>query len=159
MNNGKVSVHDLVSNTYAHIPVENDIDDALDTLMDDYNLSIPLTQLLYSDSALDLEEDLETDGYYFGTVIIDSIPCYYIGFAEKEWDVQLWIEKGNRPVIRRVSFVDKTMKGEPRSMIKVAWNVDNMTDQSVFNLTVPKGAKKIEVKKIATDKTVKKDQK
>lgn len=34
-----------------------------------------------------------------------------------------------------------------------------MVDQNVFDLTVPKGAKKIEVKKIATDKTDKKDQK
>lgn len=159
MNNGKVSVHDLVSNTYAQIPVENDIDDALDTLMDDYNLSIPLTQLLYSDSALDVEEDLEGEGYYFGTVDVDSIPCYYIGFSEKEWDVQLWIEKGSRPVIRSVAFVDKTMKGQPRSMIKISWNVDNMNDQSVFNLAVPKGVKKVEVKKVATNKTVKKDQK
>lgn len=159
MNNGKVTVHDLEANTYAQIPVENNIDDALDTLMDDYNLSIPLTQLLYSDSALELEEELETDGYYFGTVLVDTLPCYYIGFAEEEWDVQLWIEKGNRPVIRRVAFRDKTMKGHPRSMIKVAWNVDNMEDESLFNLTVPKGVKKIEMKKIATDKTVKKDQK
>lgn len=159
MNNGKVSVYNLVSNTYAEISVEKDIDDALDTLMVDYNLSIPLTQLLYSDSALDIDEDLQSEGYYFGTVNVDNIPCYYIGFSEKEWDVQLWIEKGARPVIKRLAFLDKTMKGQPRSMIKVSWNMDEMTDQSLFTFTAPKGVKKIEIKKIATDKTVKKDQK
>ena len=159
MNNGKVTVHDLETNTYSDISVEDDIDDALDTLIDDYNLSIPLTQLLYSDTAVDLEEDLESDGYYFGTVNVDNIPCYYVGFPGKEWDIQLWIEKGDRPVIRRAAFVDKMMKDQPRSMIKVAWNVDNMVDKNVFDLSVPKGVKKIEMKKVATDKAVEKDQK
>ncbi len=159
MNNGKVSIYDLEANTYSEIPVENDIDDALDTLIDDYGLAIPLTQLLYSDTAVDLEDDLESDGYYFGTVNVDNKPCYYVGFPGKEWDIQLWIEKGDRPVIRRATFVDKMMKDQPRSMIKVAWNIDEMIDQSVFTFTAPKGAKKLEMKKIATNKTVKKDQK
>jgi len=159
MNNGKVSIYDLETNKYAEIPVEDDIDDALDTLIDDYGLSIPLTQLLYSDTAVSLEDDLEGDGYYFGTVNVDGKPCYYVGFPGKEWDIQLWIEKGDRPLIRRAAFVDKMMKGQPRSMIKVSWNIDEIPDQNVFTFTVPKGAMKVEVKKIATDKTVEKDQK
>ena len=154
MNNGKVSVYDLEANTYAEISVEDDIDDALDTLIDDYGLPIPLTQLLYSDTAVDLEDDLEHDGYYFGTVNVDNKPCYYVGFPGKEWDIQLWIEKGDRPVIRRAAFVDKMMKDQPRSMIKVAWNIDEIADQSVFTFTAPQSAKKIEIKKIE-----KKDQK
>lgn len=154
MNDGKVSKYELEENTYSEIAVEDDIDDALDTLIDDYNLSIPLTQLIYSDTAVDLDDDLENDGYYFGTVNVDNKPCYYIGFPGKEWDIQLWIEKGDRPLIRRAALVDKMMKGQPRSMIKVAWNIDEITDQSIFTFTAPKGAKKMEMKKIE-----KKDQK
>lgn len=36
MNNGKVSVIDIASNSYGVIPVDEDIDDALDTLIDEY---------------------------------------------------------------------------------------------------------------------------
>ena len=159
MNDGKVSIYDTEENKYAEIPVEDDIDDALDTLIDDYNLSIPLTQLLYSDTAEDLEDELKSEGYYFGTVNVDGKPCYYVGFPGKEWDIQLWIEKGDRPLIRRAAFVDKMMKGQPRSMIKVTWDIDEMIDQSLFTFAAPKGATKVEVKKIPTDKTVEKDQK
>ncbi len=144
MNKGKVSVVDLETHNYGVIQVEDDIDDALDTLIDDYGFAIPLTQLLYSDTAEDLEDDLG-EGFYFGTVLVDEKPCYYVGFPGKEWDIQLWIEKGDRPLIRRAAFVDKMTKDQPRSMIKVAWNIDEIKDQSVFDFTVPKGAKKVEI--------------
>lgn len=76
----------------------------------------------------------------------------------------LHLEKGDRPLIRSAAFVDKTTKGQPRSMIKVSWNLDEIKDQSIFEFTAPKDAKKIEVKKIEvkkieTAKTVEKDQK
>jgi len=151
LNNNKVSVYEIEANKYAQIPVEGDIDDALDTLTEEYGIAVPLTQLLYSDTAEDLDFD---KGFYFGTVMVDEKPCYYIGFPGKEWDIQLWIEKGERPLIRRAAFVDKTMKDQPRSMIKVAWNLDPIADQSIFTFATPKDATKIEVKKIE-----KKDQK
>lgn len=154
LNNGKVVIYDLETNTYSETAVETNIDDALDTLIFDYNQSIPLAQLLYSDTAEDIEEDLENDGYFFGIVNIDTIPCYYIGFPGTEWDIQLWIEKGQRPVIRRAAFMDKMTKGQPRSLIKVGWDIDNMVDESTFTFSAPKDAKKIELKKIE-----KKDQK
>ena len=68
LNNGKVVRYDLDSNTYSETTVEKNIDDALDTLIFDYNQSIPLAQLLYSDTAEGIEEDLESDGYFFGIV-------------------------------------------------------------------------------------------
>jgi len=156
MNNDKVSIYEIADNKYAQIPVDGDIDDALDTLSEDYGYAVPLTQLLYSDTAEDLDFD---KGFYFGTVTVDGKPCYYVGFPGKEWDIQLWIEKGDRPLIRSAAFVDKTMKDQPRSMIKVSWDLGEIKDQSIFTFTAPKGAEKIEVKKIATAKTVEKDQK
>lgn len=159
MNNGKVSIYELEDNIYSEIPVEDDIDDALDTLIDDYNLSIPLTQLLYSDTAVDIEDDLESDGYYFGTVDVEGTPCYYIGFPGKEWDIQLWIEKGDKPLIRRAAFVDKMMKNQPRSMITVSWELEEITDKSLFTFTPPKDAKKVEIKKVEIKKIETKDQK
>lgn len=147
MNNGKVHAIDVETNKYLVVQVDDDLDDALDTLIDDYGFSIPLTQLLYSDTYEDLQEELG-EGFYFGTVLVDEKPCYYIGFPGKEWDIQLWIEKGDRPLIRRAAFVDKMTKDQPRSMIKVSWNLNEIKDQSVFDFIVPKGAKKIEVTKV-----------
>ena len=144
-NNGKVSIYELEANKYAEVAVDGDIDDALDTLSEEYGFAVPLTQFLYSDAVEDL--DLEK-GFYFGTVTVDGKPCYYIGFPGKEWDVQLWIEKGNTPLIRSLAFVDKTAKDQPRSMIKVSWNLAEIKDQSIFTFTTPKGATKIEVQKI-----------
>lgn len=152
MNNGKATIFNLETNKYGVIDVEDDIDDALDTLIEEYGFAIPLTQLLYSDTAEDIEEDLG-EGFYFGTVLIDDKPCYYIGFPGKEWDIQLWIEKGERPLIRRAAFVDKLTKDQPRSIIKVTWITDKINDQSIFDFTPPQNAKKVEIKKLETKDT------
>ncbi len=153
-NDGKVFIYEIEANKYAQIEVDGDIDDTLDALSEDYGFAVPLTQLLYSDTVEDIEIE---KGFYFGTVMVDEKPCYYVGFPGKEWDIQLWIEKGDTPLIRRAAFVDKTMKDQPRSMIKVTWNLDEIKDQSIFEIVAPKDAEKIEVKKIATTKTVEKD--
>lgn len=149
MNDGKFTVYDIEDNAYLELSVDKHIDDALDTLVADYDFSVPLTQLLYSDTAEDIDDDLG-EGYYFGTVLIDNEPCYYIGFPGKKWDIQLWIETGDTPLIRKAAFVDKTSKDQPRSVIKVVWNLNKLQDQSLFTFAAPKDAKKVEVKKIET---------
>jgi len=159
INNGNVFIYDINSNKYSQLKVDGDIDDTLDALSEDYGIAVPLTQLLYSDMAEDLEVK---KGFYFGTVLIDKKPCYYIGFPGKEWDIQLWIEKGDRPLIRRAAFVDKTMKNQPRSIIQVSWNLDEIKDKSIFSILPPKDAEKIEMKKIENREiaeTVAKDKK
>jgi len=85
-NNGNVSIIDADNENYGEVKVSADIDDALDDLTDKYGIPIPLTQLLYSDMAEDI--NASDKGYYLGTVLVDETPCYYIAFPGKEWDVQ-----------------------------------------------------------------------
>ena len=142
-NNGSVSIIDADNENYGEVKVSADIDDALDDLTDKYGIPIPLTQLLYSD--MDEDVNASDKGYYLGTVLIDETPCYYIAFPGKEWDVQAWIEKGDKPLIRKVAFVDKMEKGQPRSMISVKWNLDPTIDEKIFDFKAPQGAKKAKV--------------
>ncbi|SFZ99061.1 hypothetical protein MNB_SV-5-975 [hydrothermal vent metagenome] len=142
-NGGAVSIIDSDNQNYGEVKVSADIDNALDDLIDKYGIPIPLTQLLYSDMAEDI--NASDKGYYLGTVLVDETPCYYVAFPGKEWDVQAWIEKGDKPLIRKVAFVDKMKKGQPRSMITIKWNLDPTFDEKIFNFKAPKGAKKAKV--------------
>ncbi len=142
-NNGTVSILDEDERSYAQVKVSTDIDDALDDLREIYGFLVPLTQFLYSDKDEDINASIK--GYYLGTVSVDETPCYYIAFPEKEWDVQFWIEKGDKPLIRKVAYVDKIKKGQPRSMITLSWDLDSVIDEKIFDFKVPEGAQKAKV--------------
>jgi hypothetical protein len=154
-NNGNVSILDADKKSYAQVKVSTDIDDALDDLMDTYGVPVPLTQFIYSD--MDEDINASTKGYYLGTVYIDdNTPCYYIAFPGKEWDVQFWIEKGDKPLIRKVSYVDKKKKGQPRSMITLHWNLISAIDEKIFDFKAPEGAIKAKVLTLEEAKKLKK---
>ena len=153
-NNGTVSIIDGDKKSYAQVKVSSDIDDAIDDLRDTYGFPIPLTQFLYSD--MDDDINASTKGYYLGTVFIDdNTPCYYIAFPEEEWDVQFWIEKGDKPLIRKVSYLDKMKKGQPRSMIRLNWDLTSTIDEKIFDFKVPEGVQQAKVLTLEEAKKVK----
>jgi hypothetical protein len=49
------------------------------------------------------------------------------------------------PLIRKVAFVDKMTKGEPRSIVSVKWDIDAPIDEKIFQAEIPEGAEKAEV--------------
>lgn len=155
LNDGTVSILDADKTSYAQVQVSKDIDDALDDLIDTYGFRIPLTQFIYSD--MGEEVNASTKGYYLGTVNIDdNTPCYYIAFPGEEWDVQFWIEKGDKPFIRKASYVDKKRKGQPRSMITLHWDLNAAIDEKIFDFKAPDGAEKAKVLTLKESEELKK---
>lgn len=144
LKEGTVSIMDNDEKSYAQVKVSSDINDAIDDLKDTYGFPIPLTQFIYSDMADDI--NTSTEGYYLGTVFLeDKTPCYYIAFPEKEWDVHFWIEKGDKPLIRKVSYLDKMRKGQPRSFIKLDWDLTSSIDEKIFDFKAPEGVQQAKV--------------
>jgi hypothetical protein len=142
-NKGTVTVVNDDNKSYGQITVSPEINNALDDIRDEYGFSIPLTQFLYSD--MDQEINASVKGYYLGTVLEGDTPCYHLAFPGEKWDVQYWIEKGKMPLIRKVAFVDKMTKGEPRSIVSVKWDIDAPIDEKIFQAEIPEGAEKAEV--------------
>ena len=151
-NNGTVSIINDDKKSYAQVNVSSNIDDAIDDLKNIYGFTIPLTQFLYSDMDDDINSSIK--GYYLGTVLIKETPCYYIAFPEKEWDVQFWIEKGDKPLIRKVSYLDKMKKGQPRSMITLNWDLNSTIDEEIFKFKAPEGVKQSKVLTLEESKKI-----
>ena len=147
-NKGRVSIFDIDENIYATVNVSKNIDDALDELIDNYGIDIPLTQLIYSNKQ-ELVSDLN-QGYYIGVSKIDGIDCHYIAFSGDEWDIHLWIATSDKPLIKRMIFLDKKSKWQPRSIITIKWDISSDIDDKIFDFKAPKGA--IKAKIIPIDK-------
>jgi TonB family protein len=92
-------------------------------------------------------------GQYLGMEEIDGVECHHLKFFEREIDWEMWVEVGDKPLIKRnVPDISKTLAknadlkgmGVEASVTFTNWavNVDLPDDQFVF--TPPASAKKVD---------------
>ena len=59
-------------------------------------------------------------------------------------DMQVWIEKGDRPVPRKTLMTYRLGEGMPRHEVFLEWGAVDDFDKSEFEFVPPKGAIEIE---------------
>ncbi len=128
---------------YGELKVPKTIDSALDHLFEKYEIKAPLANLLYTD--LDKRVAPKEKGHYFGTTRVDGKICHYIGFVNDQRELQVWIEKGKTPLIRKFSIIDKSGKVDLRSTTLLRWNIKPYFKRKHFLFKAPKNAEKISV--------------
>ena len=128
---------------YGQVQVPKTIDSVLDHLFENFNIKTPLANLLYTD--LDKRLPPKHKGYYFGTTLIDGKMCHHIGFTNENRELQVWIEKGQTPLIKKFVIIDKTEKLNPRSATLIRWDIHPRFDENHFRFKAPEGAVKISV--------------
>ena len=133
--------HDL--GFYGELQIPKTIDSALDHLFEKYEIKAPLANLLYTD--LDKRIAPKENGHYFGTTRVDGKICHYIGFVNDQRELQVWIEKGQTPLIRKFSIIDKSGKFDLRSTTLLRWDIKPYFKRKHFLFKAPKDAEKISV--------------
>lgn len=130
-------------NYYGQVQVPKTIDSALDHLFENFNIKSPLANLLYTD--LDKRLPPKHKGYYFGTTQVDGKVCHHIGFTNENRELQVWIEKGQTPLIKKFVIIDKVEKLNPRSATLIRWDLHPRFGEKYFRFEAPEGAVKISV--------------
>ena len=142
LNKGIFTMYDADHHYYAQLKTPGNIDDALDYLFDRYDIKTPLANILYSDIATRLKPT--TQGHYFGLTRIRNVLCHYIGFSNKNSELQMWVEAMGEPRIIKFTVIDKTGEREMRSTSWLRWNRKMPgKDHSVFH--APRNAVKIKI--------------
>jgi peroxiredoxin len=95
-----------------------------------------------------------TSSQYLGTEMIDGAECHRCRFIRPDFDWEIWIEAGDRPLIRKVSADMSKAARQGRgttSDIKVvyastftAWDLSPKFADADFAFTPPEGAKKVD---------------
>ena len=142
LNNGVYTMMDHQFNYYGQIKTDKGIDGTLDYIFDEYGIRSPLAQLLYSEMNKRLKY---TKSKNFGKVMVDGTECDYVAFSDGVRDVHIWVETGDKPLIKAYSIVDKMSEDDYRINTSLVWNLDAKISESDFIFKAPKGAEKISV--------------
>ncbi len=132
------------ANKYATIPAPPTIQGLLDMLSEQLNVDFPLADLLSGDP-----EKSALAGVAYGkqvdTVTIDGVPCRYLVFAQTPGvEVELWVEKNDRSLPRRLIITYRTMPGHPSVIAELSdWKFTDQPSDADFVFQPPKDATQV----------------
>jgi len=105
-------MYDEKEKVYGKIPVPDTIDEMLDYLEEVIENPRPLADLLYSD--LSPLAKLPVSGAYAGESYVGETACDHLAFRCKSVDWQLWVDRGKKPLIRKIVITYKELPGAPQ---------------------------------------------
>lgn len=129
---------------FTRMPAPGSLKKLIDGLLD-AGVEMPLVDVLYQINQGTLTADVDSGGLV-GESRIDGVDCYHLAFRQPTLDWQLWIEKGERPLPRRIVITDRFEFGNPQYQTTMHWNVQPKLSNSTFEFTAPKGVNEIPFK-------------
>ena len=131
-------------NAYATAAKPGTIDQALDFLVDDLDVRMPMSDLLKSSVGSSLMQRVRTAAYVEQSSI-GGVPCDHVTFRGDDVDGQMWITRDQQqPLLRRVVITYKQIDGRPQFWANfIDWNLAPQAPDSLFTYQPAKDAAKI----------------
>lgn len=133
---------------YARIEAPGGIDAMLDLIQADYQVNVPVADLLYGD-LYGRVKDFLISGVHLGTRTVDGETLDHLSFETTGADWQLWLEQGDRPLPRRVVVTFVNSPGGPEYLTVISdWKLDQDPGQVLSPVEPPAGWQRIEIPKV-----------
>lgn len=112
-------VYDARSKTYVVLDVPPRIEAALDAALVQLRLVGPMVDFLAADPYKSMTDGV-LEGVYVGPSEVGGKPCHHLAFRQLTRDFELWIDAGKTPWPLRLAVTDKTLHGDPRTLVEYA---------------------------------------
>jgi len=138
------SMYDEGEKVYGQLQVPDTIDSMLDYLETVVESPLPLADLLYND--LSHLAERARSGMYLGISFVQNSACDHLAFRGESVDWQLWVDRGEKPLMRKIVITYKESAGEPQLSARLEeWNVAPQLPDSLFQFITPEGARRIPI--------------
>jgi len=119
-----------------------------------YDVNFPLGDLLGRAARKELLKDVEA-GIVIGTGRVAGVECDHLGFHQAGVDWQVWIEKGARPLPRKMVITTLDEPSQPQHTEVLTWDLSPKIEPATFTFTPPEGAQRIVIAGRQAPKTAK----
>jgi hypothetical protein len=146
--NDKLTIFDQPHQMYATLAVPDSIDAMLDRVAETHRLTLPLSNLAYTDLCTRLRKQI-IFGTYIGVNDVNGVECDHLAFSSRTTDLQIWLDRSKKPVPRKVVINYRTEPGAPEYIAVLSdWKFPKQIPESRFEEQLPKDAKRIEFLKV-----------
>jgi hypothetical protein len=107
-----------------------------------YGIVFPVADFIQMTGDENLLQEVTKVGY-LGTSKIDGVECDHLAVRQTEVDWQVWIEKDETPLPRKLVITTKTQPAQTQFMTKLRWDLSPTIDDNLFSFTAPPDAVRI----------------
>ncbi len=142
---GQFTMHKEPVNLWGQIDGPRSISEMLNLLADDYNLDIPLHDLLAGNPAALWFSGEDVSVAYVGEAWVEGATTDHVAVRKPDVDFELWIRQGPQPFLVKTVIVFTTEEGQPTYSARFRnWALE-IPDAGLFDFTPPEGSERIEV--------------
>jgi hypothetical protein len=139
-----VTLYDEKEKVYGQIAVGETIDEMLDYLEIVIQYPLPLADLFYND--LSSLSSRILSGMFLGVSFLGNVACDHLAFRGESVDWQCWVERGEKPLIRKIVITYKELSGGPQLSARLSeWDIQPSLSATLFQFSKPDGARRIQV--------------
>jgi hypothetical protein len=130
------------ANVYATIPAPPTIGRLADLVEEKYGFSVPLEDL-FRWGAPGWEPEGITSAMDVGPSAVEGVTCEQYAFRQPDIDWQLWIQRGDFPLPRKLVITTRTDEARPQHTAVFTWNLAPSFNEAAFVFEPPKDAGKV----------------
>ena len=134
-----LTIYSPAQKYYATMNAPPTISATLDEAKAHYDLELPLADLLYLAAGDDLGKNAVGAGD-IGPSRVGGVDCEHLAFRSPEVDWQVWIEKGDKPLPRKVVITTRNEPTAPQYSAVVTWDLSPKIDDGMFAFKAPDGS-------------------
>ena len=128
---------------YATVSAPPTIRQTMEVLRSKYAIEVPLEDVfMWSDPKLKRAERLKS-AFLVGAAKVDGFATDHYAFREADRDWEIWIDKGERPLPRKLVITDRTDAAHPSYEARLTWNVSPVLVATDFTFKPSADAKAI----------------
>jgi hypothetical protein len=138
----RIVLEDLAQNVYASAPQTGPVDDAVELVVDRFDIPVALSEFLSPDLPKLLGENLVSASYVAESTI-DGVRCDHVALRNEIAGMQLWIGQDDS-LPRRVTINYEHEAGRPQFRARfTGWDLSPKITKATFAFDPPKGAERI----------------
>lgn len=146
-----VTLYNPKENLYATTAAPATLDAMLDFAREKLDLIAPGAEFFYSNAAERMLKE-STSGFIVGQSVVGGVKCTHLAFRGPEFDWQVWVEDGAKPLPRKFILTSTNVSGAPQlTVLMRSWDSAPKLTEQEFTFAQPKGAKKIDFLLLASE--------
>lgn len=139
-----LTIYQQDKNLYATAPMPATIEEALAQAYKKFDLQVSLADLFCGNDTYEFMMDDVTSSLYVGLNRVRGVACHHLAFTQDDFNWQIWIDAGDKPLPRKLLVNQKLLSGSPQwTAILTDWNFSPELADSMFTFVGPAEARQI----------------
>ena len=140
----QVTMFTPVQQYYASVPFEGTLADLVGAMRAKFDVELPLADLFVLGTPAAPLDKLDSAMNAGQDVVGDDL-CDHYAVRQGNFDWQVWITVGNKPLPRKLVITNRGDEARPQSVSVIDWDLKPASATSSFTFKPPKDAKAIEM--------------